>query len=92
MNGSALRWPFLLWCEHRWVRDGEGMKRVLMGLSIAVTLLWVLGVVVLSFKQYVAHRGLLDQLLETATFALVPAAALWGFLYTGFWVTRGSAG
>jgi len=23
MNGSALRWPFLLWCTHRWVRGGE---------------------------------------------------------------------
>ncbi len=68
------------------------MKRVLMGLSVAVTLLWVLGVVIVSVKQYVDHRGLLDQLLETATFALVPAATLWGFLYTGFWVTRGSAG
>ncbi len=68
------------------------MKRVLMGLSVAVTLLWVLGVVIVSVKQYVDHRGLLDQLLEMAPFALVPAATLWGFLYTGFWVTRGSAG
>ena len=68
------------------------MKRVLMGLSIAVTLLWVLGVVVVSVKQYEAHKGLLDQLLEMAPFALVPAATLWGFLYTGLWVTRGSAG
>ena len=68
------------------------MKRILNGMSIAITLLWMLGVVVVGVKQYVAHRGLLDQLLETATFALVPAAALWGFLYTGFWVTRGSAG
>ncbi len=68
------------------------MKRVLMGLSIAITLLWVLGVVVVSVKQYEAHGGLLDQLLEMAPFALVPAATLWGFLYTGLWVTRGSVG
>ncbi len=73
-------------------------QRILIGISIAITLLWMLGVVVVGVLQYVAFsqgdflvRLVLDQLLETATFALVPAAAWWGFLYTGFWMTRGSA-
>jgi len=76
-------------------------QRILIGISIAITLLWMLGVIVVGVVVYVAlSQGhfqvgeLLEFLLlhmHTATFALVPAAALWGFLYTGFWMTRGSA-
>ena len=61
------------------------IKRLLIGISIAVTLLWVLSIV------YLGVRGGHTPVLEIANIALVPVTAWWGLLYTGFWVMRGSA-
>jgi len=56
------------------------IKRVLIGLSIIVTLLWVLFVV--------SNRA---RVLSMPIVLLAPPAVWWGLLYTGFWVARGSA-
>jgi len=64
------------------------IKRVLIGLSIIVTLLWVLyiyiGVIDYDGRgRHIKIRGGVNGSLVLVTW--------WGLLYTGFWVARGSA-
>jgi len=61
-------------------------KRGLIGLSIAVTVLWVGSILFLS-----AESSRTPSILEFATLAFVPVAVWWSFLYLGFWLMRGSA-
>jgi len=62
------------------------IKRVLKGLSIAVTLLWVLVILAVFINN---HRR--PPVWEFGFMTIAPVAVWWGLLYGGFWVTRGSA-